>query len=213
MIEQRQPDDSIKHRIYVEDASYGGNLLGGFISGEDQGQLLAQGAAMRSDPLLRLCVDLYAEALADPSHDARYLRLWSVVETLSGARVPAGQTVMRLDGTTWPGSHSTTDAAPRAYALIASVFGPGSVDESSSVAPASDLYEAVCGWYARRNATGHYGRFDPTDARQQAQRWFARAQQTVSSGGPRDPWLMAFERVAALVLNRELMSAGRSAIQ
>ncbi len=174
VIEQRQPDDSIKHRIYIEDEGYRGNLIGGFLSGEDQQQLLAQHHAMRADPLLRMCVDLYAEALADHSPDARFFRVWSLLETLSHSRVPRAQPVVRLDGTPWPGRHGTTSAAaPRVYELIASKFFQSrQVNESSAFAPAEDLYEAVRCWYARRNATGHYGRFDPTDARQHAQLCF-----------------------------------------
>jgi hypothetical protein len=215
VVEQRQPDDAIKYRVYVEDASYRGNLIGGFASGEDQSQLLAQHAAVGSDPLLRLCVDLYAEALGDPSPDARYLRIWSLLETLSGRRLPAGQVVTRTDGTVWPGSHATTDsAAPRVYALLAEPFRRGHVDESSSVGPAADLYEAVRVWYARRNATGHYGRFDSTDARQRGQAWFSWAQKTLTTGpGGADVWLMALEHNAANALNRELMAAGAAAVK
>lgn len=213
VIEQRQPDDSIRHRVYVEDARYGGNLLGGFISGEDQAGLLAQQAAMHSDALLRLCVDLYSEALADPSPDARYLRLWSLLETLSGARLQSGQPVQRLAGTAWPDQPGTTSAAaPRVYRLIADHLQARSVDEVSFVSPASDLYEAVRGWYARRNATGHYGRFVVGDPRQAAMGWYARAQQTVAAAAAPDAWLMTFQQATASVLHWELMTVGSQAI-
>jgi hypothetical protein len=207
VIEQRQPDDSIRHRVYIEDARYGGNLLGGFTSGEDQAGLLAQQAALHSDALLRLCVDLYSEALADPSPDARYLRLWSVLETLSGARLPSGQPVQRLDGTAWPDHPGTTSvAAARVYRLIADHLQSRSVDEPSFVSPASDLYEAVRAWYARRNATGHYGRFVVGDPRQVARGWYERAQQTVAAAGAPEAWLMTFQQATASVLQWELMA-------
>jgi len=209
VVEQRQPDDSIRHRVYVEDARYGGNLLGGFASGEDQAGLLVQQAAMHSDALLRLCVDLYSEALADPSPDARYLRLWSLLETLSGARLQKGQAVQRVDGTAWPDQPGTTSAAaPRVYRLIADHVQARSVDEASFVSPARDLYEAVRAWYARRNATGHYGRFVVGDPRQAAQGWYARAQQTAAAAGAPDTWLMTFQQATASVLQWELMTVG-----
>lgn len=209
VIEQRQPDDSIKSRWYVEDARYGGNLLGGFVSGEDQTSLLVQHAALNADAVLRLCVDLYAEALADPSADAQYLRLWSVLETLSGARYPVSQPVRRLDGTAWPGSSNTTHfAAPRVYQLIAHVLQQGQIDEQSFAGPASDLYEAVRAWYARRNVTGHYGRLDMTDSRQQAQGWFSRAAATVPGAGTPDHWLMNFRHAVETVLHAELGDVG-----
>jgi hypothetical protein len=183
------------------------DLLGGFTSGEDQAGLLAQQAALHSDALLRLCVDLYSEALADPSPDARYLRLWSVLETLSGARLPSGQPVQRLDGTAWPDHPGTTSvAAARVYRLIADHLQSRSVDEPSFVSPASDLYEAVRAWYARRNATGHYGRFVVGDPRQVARGWYERAQQTVAAAGAPEAWLMTFQQATASVLQWELMA-------
>jgi len=213
VIEQRQPNDSIRHRVYVEDARYGGNLLGGFISGEDQAGLLAQQAAMHADPLLRLCVDLYSEALADPSPDARYLRLWSLLETLSGARLQKGQAVQRLDGTAWPDQPGTTSAAaPRIYQLIANHLQVRGVDEGSFVSPASDLYDAVRAWYARRNATGHYGRFVVGDPRQVSEGWYGRAHQTAVAAGGLNQWLMTFQEATASVLHWELMTVGRQAL-
>lgn len=213
VIEQRQPDDSIRHRVYVEDERYRGNLIGGFTSGEDQGHLLVQQTAINRDRLLRLCIDLYSEALADSSPDARYLRFWSVLETLSDARITSGQPVQRLDGTMWPGQHGTTsEVAPRVYQLIARLLASGNIDEATSIAPASDLYEAVRAWYARRNATGHYGRFDPNDHRQKSQPWYQWAVRTLSPASSPDEWIMTFERVASLVLQSELRTAGGSAL-
>lgn len=213
VVEQRQPDDSIRHRVYVEDARYGGNLIGGFISGEDQAGLLAQQAAMHADPLLRLCVDLYSEALAEPSPDARYLRLWSLLETLSGARLPTGQPVRRLDGTPWPDLPGTTAAAaPRVYRLIADHLQARRVDEASFVSPASNLYEAVRGWYARRNATGHYGRFVVGDPRQTAQGWYGRALRTAAANRA-DHWLMTFQHATGSVLQWELMTVGSQTLE
>ncbi len=214
VIEQYQPDGVIQYRIHVEDTRYGGNLIGGFTSGEDQASLLMQQAAMHSDSLLRLCVDLYSEALADPSPDARYLRFWSLLETLSGARLQSGQPVQRLDGTAWPDQQrgTTSYAAPRVYRLLADHLRARSIDESSFVSPASDLYEGVRAWYARRNATGHYGRFIAGDQRQAAQGWYSRAQQTVPTAGAPDTWLRTFQEVTASVLHWELMAVGRDAV-
>jgi hypothetical protein len=150
---------------------------------------------MHADPILRLCANLYSEALAEPSPDVRYFRVWSTLETLSGARVPSGQPVFRNDGTPWPNGETTNQAAPRVYRLIADWLSTRNIDEASTVDPAPDLYEAVEGWYGPRNATGHYGRSDPGDTRQAAQRWFPWAQLTVPApSDPFDRWLMALQR-------------------
>lgn len=207
-VQQRQPDDSIKYRCFVEDERYTGNLIGGFISGEDQHGLLVNVAGMQSDPLVSLLVDLFAEALADPSADARYLRFWSILETLSGARIPDGQPVALLDGSPFPGGGTTSQAAPRVYRLLADRIVSTGINEASVAAPASSLYEAVRAWYARRNATGHYGRLDPTDPRQSGQSWMRWAQVTIVPTGAVDGWLTALQRLVEFELRRELGRVG-----
>lgn len=204
VLEQRQPDDSGKSRIYPPSRYYRGNLMGGLISGESQSTLLRQYEASGADPLLRLCCELYAEALADWSIDARFLRLWSILELLSGARIPTDQKVIRRDGTTWPGRYNTTSyAAPRVYHYIREYFDAASLDETSTLHPAGDLYEAVRTWYGRRNATGHYGRLAVSDARQQDQSWYSWAARSVSN---ESEWIRSLERLVQVVINHELLS-------
>jgi hypothetical protein len=112
-----------------------------------------------------------------------------------------------------PGQQGTTSAAaPRVYRLIADHLQARSADEASFVSPANDLYEAVRAWYARRNATGHYGRFVSGDPRQTAERWYARAQETMPTPGTPDAWLVTLQRATASVLQWELMTVGRPAI-
>jgi hypothetical protein len=208
-VQQRQADDSIKYRLFVEDERYTGNLMGGFLSGEDQRSLLVNVAALEADPLLSLLVDLFSEALADPSADARYLRFWSILETLSGARISDSQPVTLLDGSPYPGGVTTTQAAPRVYRLLADYISVRNFQEASFSSPAASLYEAVRAWYARRNATGHYGRLDPTDPRQAQQGWMQWAQLTSPAPNSPDNWLTALQRAVERVLHAELTRVGR----
>lgn len=215
VVEQRQDPAGVKWRLYHEDERYRGNLLGGFAAGEDQRELLYANAALTTDPLLALVVRLFRDAQAEADTDAAYFRYWSLLEALSSARFPAPHSpVVRLDGSAWPGKHNTTEyAAPRVYALLAGHLA--GIDESSSVAPAADLYEAVRAWYGRRNATGHYGRLNPHDPVQQSQSWFKWAAKTVGGGGGGplgDNWLWSLQQMASLVLRRELTAIGRAAL-
>lgn len=211
VVQQRKPDDSITWRCFVEDERYTGNLLGGFVSGEDPRSLLINALAMEANPLLELLVDLYSEALADRSRDAQYLRWWSILETLSDARVQPDQPVQLLDGNPYPDGGHTGQAAPRVYQFLADTFKGGQIDEHSTVTPAQDLYEAVRAWYGRRNATGHYGRFDPSDSRQQAQGWMKWASLTEPSE-PGNDWLDTLKRVVEFALHRELSRVGRELV-
>jgi hypothetical protein len=213
VVEQRQHPDGVKWRYYHEDERYKGNLIGGFIAGEDQRELLMADAAMAADPLLALCVRLFRDAQRETDPDAAYFRYWSLLETLSGGRFGSRhQPVALLDGGMWPGDHNTTaSAAPRVYALISSHLA--GIDETSSVAPAGSLYEGVRAWYGRRNATGHYGRFNDADPVQQAQPWFKWAVKTKSHPGSGfGSWLWALQQASADVLRRELISVGRSVV-
>ncbi|MFC6340427.1 hypothetical protein ACFP8W_00420 [Nocardioides hankookensis] len=206
IVERVEPDGRVEGRLLYHGGGYSGNLLGGFISGESQSEILQLTQGIRSDPLLRLCADLYREALAEPSADARFLRLWSILELLSGARVGEGQPVLLSTGSEWPGQHGTTSyAAPRVYQLLSEHFRARNIDAGAAVQPAVDLYQAVRAWYGRRNATGHYGRFLATDPVQSAQSWHRWAVLTSSSQAE---WLSALRRAVEMILRAELLNAG-----
>lgn len=202
VIEQPQPDGGATYRVLPHAPSYRGNLLGGPIGGEDQRTIVGEYLAVDGDPLLRLASELYVEALSEQSPDASFFRLWSILEFMSGARVPNGTAVQRTDGAAWPGRYNTTSyAAPRVYQYIATALQTNHVDEPSTVAPAVDLYHAVRGWYGRRNATGHYGQFVVTDPEQQRQGWYQHALDTT-----RDEWqsLRSLERIVEIMIAFEM---------
>jgi hypothetical protein len=96
--------------------------------------------------------------------------------------------------------------------LLADRLIAGGINEASVVAPAANLYEAVRAWYARRNATGHYGRLDPAEPRQSGQNWMRWAQLTVVPASSVDGWLDALQRLVETVLRAELVLVGRPLI-
>lgn len=205
VIEQRQPDNKAVSKWALESQHYAGNLAGGFVSGESQEDLLRQERAIEKDPLLKLCCDLYGEALSERSEDARYLRFWSILELLSGARMPSNQVVRLRDGSPWPNSRAETTrfASARVYQYLAVVLAQKQIDERSFVAPAADLYEAVRVWYARRNATGHYGRLVAGDPAQMAQHWYALALRSAAAA-PGRSWGQALQESVAMAIDFEI---------
>lgn len=217
IIEQHQPTNRVASRIYHEDRPYKGNLIGGTISGESQHALLAHLWALEKDPLLELCVDLFADAQSERDEDFKYLKLWSTVETLARAKISAGQEVVCLNGESWGGPHGTTSSAqPLVYELLASRFRLGGIDEFSSFAPAANLREAVGVWYARRNATAHYGRFDAESEPQSRQQWFKRALLTLDDAAAAssfNSYLGAFERAVSADLQARLWASGRARLR
>lgn len=206
VIEQRQADDSVLSKWAPERPSYRGNLAGGFISGEDQRWLLHQYRSIDTDPLLKLCCDLYGEGLRDRSIDAQFFRFWSILEVLSGARLHGNELVTLRDGSPWPNesANTTSSAVPRVYRYVAQVLDERQIDESSFVAPAESLYQAVRVWYARRNATGHYGRFVADDRRQQAQGWYSNALLAADTHQSIGTWIRALQDTVSTCINFEI---------
>lgn len=206
VVEQRQPDDTVLCKWTYEGPGYQGNLAGGFISGESQSQLLSQYQAVDKEPLLKLCCDLYGEALTERSVDAKFLRLWSILEFLSAAGAPKSQKVYLRDGSPWPNpkANTTRNAAPRVYYYLATLLAGCQHDEASFVDPAANLYEAVRVWYARRNATAHYGRFVLGDASQQSNGWYALAAKSAMQGQDARGWAGALQRCVEFSITKEL---------
>ena len=203
VIEAPAEDGSANYRVFPPGRSYLGNLIGGPISGEGQRDVVTKFLGIDQDPLVRLCCDLYVEALAERSIDARFLRLWSILEVLSAARVTSGLPVRLPDGSTWPGQrHSTKFAAPRVYQYIQTLLGRN-IDLDSLGGPKTDMPNSVRAWYARRNATGHYGRFVPGDAEQSAQGWYSNAVKTKTDEWQ---WISSLSHLVERALSAELYS-------
>ena len=199
--EEISPGESGNFKIRVFQPGYRGNLIGGQMSGESQSTFHSEALTLENDPILRLCLDLYAEALAEPNIDVKLFRLWSAVETLAINRVEEGLRVTLLDGSFWPDGGTTKQAGPRVYTLLKASLVD--TDEPSMVSPAEDLYHAVRAWIARRDATAHYGGFDPASSVQNAKSWFDFAQLTTSNDDT-DSWVRLFERLCRNVFQREL---------
>ena len=203
VIEAPAEDGSVTYRVFSPGRSYAGNLIGGPLSGESQRDVVTKFLGVDQDPLVRLCCDLYVEALAEPSVDARFLRFWSILEVLSAARVASGLIVRLPDGSTWPGQHHTTrSAAPRVYFYVHKLLGGGASLDSLG-GPANDMAKSVRAWYARRNATGHYGRFVPGDTEQSAQGWYPNALKTKTDEWQ---WISSLSHLVERALSAELYS-------
>lgn len=203
VIEARADDDTVTSKVRLELPGYQGNLIGGLFAGESQAAFAMQMRGMSRDPLLKLAVKLYGEALFDASVDARYFRLWAILETLATSRVGGNQRVFLEDGAPWQGNATTNTAAPRVYFYLRQL-GVG------DHVPAPDLYTAVRAWYGRRNATAHRGRFDPSDRGPASNAAFAFTLFTPVAGGEiDDPWLAALSRTTKAALHVELQRVGQ----
>lgn len=180
VIAQRQPDDSSKSRIYPYETRYEGNLLGGDLAGESPDILVGDFERLKDDSLVSLCAGLFSEAIAERNEDFKFFKYWSVLETLSERLGDEGPVAL-LTGSDWPEKVRPMDPGPRVYSMLAKILTDSSISEDALPGPATDLYELVQVFKARRNATAHYGGFAPANAAQQARGWFPYASKSLGS--------------------------------
>ncbi len=154
---------------------YQGNILGGFLSGEDPFSLARAFENVKADPMIRLFATLHAEALAEENSDFAYFRFWNLLESIATLRVPGGLPVTDFSGApvlNKKGNQSTTSAAgPSVYELIRSRFTARGVTEAlfkMTYPPGTDMLHCVEVWKAFRHATAHFGGFRASDPVQQA---------------------------------------------
>lgn len=206
-------------RVYPEGERYKGNLIGGFISGEDQSVLLTDYKAMQSEPFLSFILYLHAEAQAEGSLDFAYFRYWNLLETIASERLQAaipvtdfeGKQILTKDGAPF----DTGGARGRVYELVKQGMqshGHGEEFHQEARNLSLSLWEAVHVWYGFRNATAHHGGFNPNDPRQKKQSWYgvavdAQQKGAQPSGYGHDPYFSYLKEVTSDVVEWELGAA------
>jgi hypothetical protein len=206
-------------RVYPEVELYRGNLMGGFLSGEDQSGLLADYRAMRANPFLGFVLYPHAEAQAEKDLDFAYFRYWNLLETIASERAKAGLPVTDFEGeqilTPDGRPFDTRGARGSVYELVKR----GMLEHNQSEQTHQEardlsisLWEAIRVWNGFRNATAHHGAFDPNDERQQRQSWYraaVEAQQNGAhpSGYQHDPYFDYLKAVTTDVVRWVLLSA------
>lgn len=207
-------------RVYPEVEQYKGNLMGGFLAGEDQSVLMADYKAMRSEPFLSFVLYLHAEAQAEKDLDFAYFRYWNLLETIASERVEPGtpvtdfnaKQVLKGDGKAF----DTGGARGRVYELVKrGMQEHGQSEETHQEARdlSLSLWGAVHVWYAFRNATAHHGGFNIDDANQQRQSWYsvaveAQGRGAQPSGYKKDPYFSYLKAITTDVV-RWLLESDR----
>lgn len=155
--------------LWLEGAGYRGNLLGGFISGEDQEGLLAQWKRLDATPRITLWISLYADALADPRWDYRAFRCFNLLEGIATEVLPraapivdpTGSPILKVDGK----PYTTADARGKIYELLRKVATAMEEAEGNHVPNphtprAPSLWDWLGTWVSIRNEVAHTGSWD-----------------------------------------------------
>ncbi|MEX1092375.1 MAG: hypothetical protein WEF28_04385 [Acidimicrobiia bacterium] len=195
--------------------TYQGNLLGGFISGEDPHGFVEDVRAVEADSRLALLLHLHAEAESEDNLDFAYFRFWGLLEMASTLRIPEAGTVTDFSGSPVYADGrrvTTSNTRGRVYEFIKRHYVAGSVSEArGDIDDSADMWNATAVWYGRRNATAHHGGFRPDDPLLLDQWWYPvtlAAYEAAQRDGGNDRFHDAYFRwlqdSAKLVISREL---------
>lgn len=140
---------------------YLGNLIGGFISGEEPEGLRRDLYAIRDDTTLQLFVLLLGEAIRERRPDFQYVRLWSLLETVARSRGCPGRPRRDWSGLIQVGKKGQSlfvqEAAEQVYELLRELLAPRGIGEHTFASGLTygALREQISVWYRRRNCTAH----------------------------------------------------------
>jgi hypothetical protein len=150
---------------WIETAGYTGNLLGGFISGEDPHTLFDHWGAIEQNPRLRLWLSLYADAVADSRWEYRLFRCFNLLEGIGKEELPSNAAVTdsKGDPILQPNNqpYTTSHARGKVYEItkkvaLASNQSLQNFAHRANSSPGT-LWDEVGIWVKVRNAVAHRG--------------------------------------------------------
>lgn len=151
---------------WIEGPGYTGNVIGGFISGEDHHGLMQFWEGLSKEPRARLWLSLYADAIADQRWDYRLFRCFNLLEGVATEIIPNNITILddkgtpRLQDGNKP--YTTKQARGKVYELLRRLAAKTNEAESNFTAPRrdgapADLWAEIGMWVSIRNAVAHRG--------------------------------------------------------
>ncbi len=140
-------------RYIITTQAYRGNLAGGYISGEAPEYIRRNMAQVKKHPNLRLFVSLLGEAIREEEPAFRYVRLWSLLETMAQA---AGHSKAHVQ-LEWNGTPKLDRQGNpvTAKGAKASVFRLLSAALDNPEMPNVSPVDQIGIWYRRRNCVVH----------------------------------------------------------
>ena len=178
-------------RMWVESRGYTGNLLGGFVSGEDPHGLIDIWGGTRANPRTQLWLSMYADALADARSDYRFFRTFNLLEAIASEVVPRGGIVADVQGHPLLQSdgnpYTTKQVRGRIFELLKRVANvsqtllssfatpsqaPNPAQSESFATTQGDLWDELDVWVKIRNEVAHHGTWrlptgEPANVRRQ----------------------------------------------
>ena len=201
--------------------TYTGNLMGGFISGEDPRLIKKNMQDIKNDRRLQLYLSLYNEARKERRIEFVYFRLWNILETIARSKNFEGNPLRDWQGNIIKNNHGNDrkiqdDAKELVLELIRQVFTSSGLTENflTNGLEQGLISEMVPIWYRHRNCVVHSGGCFPNNrehcdiAKQQYINCKKANDEIISKNGTRnnftDGYLRALRETVKTILNKEL---------
>jgi hypothetical protein len=195
---------------------YAGNLATGWLSGEDPHQLRSDIAAVKSDATLEFYTILLGEALREPRPEFRYVRFWSLLETIGRGRAYVGAPLRAWSGNIRQNRRGTDrsiqdNAVEIVFELARDLLGAHYAPSSFSGGDLTylEIEDQLAIAYRRRNCVAHGGpclcRGDSVGSNPDQYERCKNARRDEGVTG--DPYLRIVRSIAELVLSRLLGEA------
>jgi hypothetical protein len=201
---------------WSEGPGYTGELLGGFISGEDPYSLLDQWTGFAVEPRARLWLSLFADALADQRWDYRIFRLFNLLEGIAKEVVPPTSKVPDPAGGWRKQSngkpYTAKEARGAVFLLLRDVAAKTNQAETNFTAGIGGagggaLWDEVGLFVAVRNAVAHRGSWELPSGQQPDAQWVKRHNDLIARGHDGTP------NAGADAVIRALRSGSESVLQ
>lgn len=198
--------------VWIDTPIYQGNLIGGFISGESQHDIVRRSEALQGDPRLQLWLSLNRDALAESRWDFRFFRLFNLLEVI-GRELYGDDTAVvdfQLNRVMQNGQPVTTRSArAKIYKLVQALSSVvRSAEQNFCVRPHQSFWNEAGVWVGIRDAVAHDGGLRPdSGTRIRSARKVAAAMAVVaaaSAGQPESTYLMEIRQTVKLLLGAML---------
>lgn len=157
-------------RWWTGPQTYRGNLLGGFLAGEDQSELLDMWGRLQHRPNVELLMSLYRNALSEASWEYQFFRYYNLLESVGADKYPNSTPVLDLQG--HPRLQNNPDQTPytaaqsrgKVYLLGQEVARSSGLPEDNLIGvtantPTMTFWEMTNLWVKMRDQIAHRGRW------------------------------------------------------
>lgn len=140
---------------YPQHPSYRGNLVGGFVSGEDPEQVgnLVQGLELNDTN--RFLANLFREAQREQNSNFQYVRYWQILETMAeGRNYNEKDPLLDYDGFKIKSTEGKDLTVKGSTAIVFNML------REANMTDIREMWKHVNIWFALRNTVAHFGAID-----------------------------------------------------